>query len=141
MIGKILGLLGLWLDRKGIISSAAFCLGFSVRLMVFLKLFGIGKALHRQHTRQPQYHCIKVEEHLCLCSSGEFQMFPFLQIRQENKLLRKSYEDYTIGCFKPLLKEKSWVVIVGFTSFPLDLLPGSISCTHLKSNTSETSCV
>ena len=60
-------------------------------------------SVYRQHIRQPQYQQIKVEEHLRFCSSGEFQMFPFLQIKQENKFLRKVYEDYFIDCFKPLL--------------------------------------
>ena len=39
-------------------------------------------------------------------SSGEFQIFPFFQIKQENKLLRKAYEDYFIDHFKPLLNHK-----------------------------------
>ena len=50
----------------------------------------------RQHIRQPQYQQMKVLEHLRFCSNGDFQMFPFLQIKQENKLLRKAYEDYFI---------------------------------------------
>ena len=46
------------------------------------------------------------QEHLHLCSSGEFQMFPLLRIKQENKLLRKAYKDYFIDRFKPLLNQK-----------------------------------
>ena len=46
-------------------------------------------SVYRQHIRQPQYQ-INVEHDLPFCSSGEFQMFPFLQTKQENKLLRKS---------------------------------------------------
>ena len=34
------------------------------------------------------------------------RIFPFLQIKQENKLLRKAYEDYFIDRFKPLLNQK-----------------------------------
>ena len=60
-------------------------------------------SVYRQHIRQPQYQQIKMEERLCFCSSGEFQMFPFLQIKQENKLLRKAYKDYFIDRFKLLL--------------------------------------
>ena len=64
---------------------------------------------------------------ICHCSSGEFQMFPFLQIKQENKFLRKAYKDYFIDCFKPLLNQKgvSWVTNCGFnlTPFLLNLLP------------------
>ena len=56
-----------------------------------------------------------MEEHLRLYFSGEFQMFPFLQIKQGNKLLRKAYEEYFIDRFKLLLNQIS--------SFALNLLP------------------
>ena len=65
--------------------------------------------VYKQHIRQPQYQQIKVEEHLRFCSCGEFQMFPFFQIKQENKLLRKAYKDYFIDRFKLLLNQKLWV--------------------------------
>ena len=65
-----------------------------------------GISVYRQHIRQPQYQQIKLEEDLCFCSSGEFQMFSFLQIKQENKLLRQAYEDYFIDRFEPLLNQK-----------------------------------
>ena len=61
------------------------------------------RSVYRQHIWKPQYQQIKVEEHLYLCSSEEFQMFPFLQIKQENKPLCKAYEDYFIDHFKPIL--------------------------------------
>ena len=64
-------------------------------------------SVYRRLIRQPQHQQIKVEEHLRLCSSGEIQMFPFLQIKQENKLLRKACDDYFLDCFKPLLNQKS----------------------------------
>ena len=41
---------------------------------------------YRQHIRQPQYQQIRMEGRFRLYSSGEFQMFPLLQIKQENKL-------------------------------------------------------
>ena len=63
-------------------------------------------SVYRQHIRQPQFQQIKVEEHLHFCFSGEFQMFPFLQIKQENKLLRKAYKGYLIDHFKPLSNQK-----------------------------------
>ena len=59
-------------------------------------------SIYRQHIRQPQYQQIKLEQHLRLCCSGEFQIFPFLQIKQVNKPKRKAYEDYFIDHFKPL---------------------------------------
>ena len=84
-------------------------------------------SVYRQHIRQSQYQQIKVEQHLRFCSGGEFQMFPFLQIKQENKLLTKAYEDYFIERFKPLLNQKvvSCITNCGFnlTPFALNLLP------------------
>ena len=62
--------------------------------------------VYRQNISQPQYQQIKVEERLRICSSGEFQIFPLLQIKQENKLLRKAYVDYFIDFFKPFLNQK-----------------------------------
>ena len=38
-----------------------------------------------------------VEENLCTCEDGKFLMFPFFKILQENKALRKSYDDYFRG--------------------------------------------
>ena len=38
---------------------------------------------------------------------GKFHMFPFFKIIQENNSLRKSYEDYFIDKFKPLLNKKT----------------------------------
>ena len=57
----------------------------------------------KQHTRQSQYRQMAVEEHLCICGDPTFYMFLFFKIFQENKSLRKSYEDYFIDKFKPLL--------------------------------------
>ena len=64
------------------------------------------KYLLTQHIRQPQYQQLAVEEHLRTCGDRKFHMFPFFKIIQENKSLRKSYEDYFIDKFKPLLNKK-----------------------------------
>ena len=48
---------------------------------------------------------LAVEEHLRTCGDGKFHMFPFLKIIQEIKSLRKSYEDYFIDKFRPLLNK------------------------------------
>ena len=61
----------------------------------------------RQHIRQPQYQQLAVEEYLHTCEDGKFYMFPFFKILQENKSQRKSYEDYFIDKFKPLLNKKT----------------------------------
>ena len=63
--------------------------------------------IYRQHTRQPQYQHLAVEEHLRICEDGKVLMFPFFKIIQENKSLRKSYEDYFIDKFKPLFNKKT----------------------------------
>ena len=62
---------------------------------------------YRQHIRQPQYLQLAVEENLRTCGEEKFRMFPFFKINLENKLLKKSYEDYFIDKFKPLLNEKT----------------------------------
>ena len=48
-------------------------------------------------------------EHLHTSGDGKFHVFPFFMILQENKSLRKSYEDYFICKFKPLLNKKTQV--------------------------------
>ena len=52
--------------------------------------------IYRQHIKQTQYQHLTVEEYLRTCGDGKFHMFPFLKIIQENKLLKKRYEDYFI---------------------------------------------
>ena len=63
--------------------------------------------IYRQHTTQPQYQQLAVQEHLRTCGDGKFDMFHIFKILQENKLLRKSYEDYSIDKFKSLFNKKS----------------------------------
>ena len=55
--------------------------------------------IYSQHIRQPQFQQLAVEEHLRTCGDRKFHMFPFFKIIQENKSLRKSYEDYFIDKF------------------------------------------
>ena len=50
-----------------------------------------------------------VGEDLRNCRDKKFHMFPLFKILQENNLLRKSYEDYFIDQFKPLLSKKSLI--------------------------------
>ena len=63
--------------------------------------------IYRKHIRQPQYQKLVLEEHLRTRGDGKFHMFHFFKINQENKSLRKSYEDYFIDKFKPLLNKKT----------------------------------
>ena len=58
---------------------------------------------NRQHIRQPQYQQLKVEGHLRTCSSGNFKLFPFLQMRTDSKFLRKSFEERFQKLFKTKL--------------------------------------
>ena len=48
---------------------------------------------------------ISVEEHSRTCEDVKFHMFPCFKIIQENKSLRKSYEEYFIDKSKPLLNK------------------------------------
>ena len=61
---------------------------------------------YKQHIKQPQYQQIKVEEHLRTCGEHKFNIFPFFKIKEENKLLRESYEDHFIKKFKPKLNAR-----------------------------------
>ena len=49
----------------------------------------------------------KVKEHLCTYGDRNFHMFPFFKILQEYKSQRKSYKDYFIDKFRPLLNKKT----------------------------------
>ena len=63
--------------------------------------------IYRQNIRQVQYQQLAILEHLHTSGDGKFHVFPFFMILQENKSLRKSYEDYFICKFKPLLNKKT----------------------------------
>ena len=63
--------------------------------------------IYWQHIRQPQYQQLAVKEHLRTCGDGKIHMFSFFKIIQENKLPRKSYEDYFRDKSKPLLNKNT----------------------------------
>ena len=63
--------------------------------------------IYRQLITQPQCQSLAVEEYLRTCGDGKFNMFSLFKILQENKSLRKSYENYFIDKFKPLYNKKS----------------------------------
>ena len=48
--------------------------------------------MHGQHIQQQKYQELKVEGHLKVCGNGEFQIFPFLQMRSQDTNLRRGYE-------------------------------------------------
>ena len=65
----------------------------------YIRESGIGKQkvrdrvrIYRQHIRQPEYQQLKVESHLRQCGNGKFRIFPFLQLRTNDKDLRRRFE-------------------------------------------------
>ena len=62
--------------------------------------------IYRQHIRQPELQMIKAEEHLRICGKGKFEIMPFFALRQNNKLLRESYEKHFIEQFLPFLNSQ-----------------------------------
>ena len=64
---------------------------------------------YRQLIRQLQYQQLAVEEHLRAGGDGEFHVFTFFKILQENKSPRNSYEDYFKAEFKLLPNKKTSV--------------------------------
>ena len=63
-------------------------------------------SIYRQHIRQPEYEKIKVERHLRTCAKGIFKIFPFFEMKENNKILRECYEDHFIIKFKPELNRR-----------------------------------
>ena len=53
------------------------------------------------------YQQLAVVKHLRTCGDRKSRMLLFFTILQENKPLRKSYEDHFIDKFKPLLNKKT----------------------------------
>ena len=49
---------------------------------------------YRQHIRQPELQQIDVEGHIRTCGGGNFKFMPFFAIREDNKILRESYETF-----------------------------------------------
>ena len=46
--------------------------------------------------QQPEYQQSKAEEHFRICGQQISEIFQFFKMRQNEKLLRESYEDYFI---------------------------------------------
>ena len=58
---------------------------------------------YRQHIRHPKLQQIDVECHIKKCGGGNFKVMPVFAIREDNTILRESYEAYFIEKFKPAL--------------------------------------
>ena len=64
--------------------------------------------VYRQHIRQSQYHPLKVEGHLRVCSNREFWIFPLLQMHSKDTNLSRSYERRFQQKFKTKLNKLWW---------------------------------
>ena len=60
---------------------------------------GVGKTrlrdrvrVRRQHMKQPEHQKLKVKEQARICGRGSFKIFPFLQMRSNDRNLRRTYE-------------------------------------------------
>ena len=58
----------------------------------------------RENIRQLQYQQLLIAEYLLICGDGKSHIFPFFKILQENKSLRKSYEDFLFELQSNLFK-------------------------------------
>ena len=61
--------------------------------------------MYRQHTRQPRYQELKVEERLRVCRNREFCIFPLLQMRSQDTYLMRGYETRFHQKFKTKLNK------------------------------------
>ena len=62
--------------------------------------------VHRHQIKNAALRCIPCSEHLDICAQGDFKIFPFHKINEENDLLRKTKEEYFIGLLNPKLNRK-----------------------------------
>ena len=58
-----------------------------------------------QHISQPKSQQMDAKGHIRTCRGGNFKIMPFSAIREDNKILRESYETYFIDKFKPALNK------------------------------------
>ena len=59
--------------------------------------------VHRQHIQQPELAILPVSKHLRNCGKGNFNIFPFFQLKTNDENLRKTYETKFIKEFRPKL--------------------------------------
>ena len=62
--------------------------------------------LYREHIKHKQYQMIEVEEHLRECGKGNFFMFPILQVKQNDTIIRRNLEANLIKKYKPSLNRR-----------------------------------
>lgn len=59
--------------------------------------------MHKQHIQVPEYRKIKLSEHIDRCGQGQFKVFPFYKLFQENITERREKEKYFIQKFNTSL--------------------------------------
>ena len=59
-----------------------------------------------QHISQPKLQQMDAKGHIRTCGGGNFKIMQFSAIREDNKILRESYETYFIDKFKPALNKR-----------------------------------
>jgi hypothetical protein len=59
--------------------------------------------VHKQQIRDPSVRNTPCSEHFDLCANGNFLIFPFYQLSENNEHLRRAKEDYFVKLFKPKL--------------------------------------
>ena len=62
--------------------------------------------LYRQHISSPQYQTSYCEQHLRNCGKGKFTIFPFFQLKNDNRINRENHESKFIHKFKPTLNRR-----------------------------------
>lgn len=56
-------------------------------------------SVYKQHIQYPQYPMLKVGQHIWTFRKREVTIFPFFQIKEDNKALREAYEDFFMKKF------------------------------------------
>ena len=61
---------------------------------------------YRQHIRQPELQQIDADGDIRICGGENFKIMSLFAIREDNKILRESYETYFIEKRKPALNKR-----------------------------------
>ena len=62
--------------------------------------------LYRQHISHPEYQTAYIEQHLRDCGKGRFSIFPILQVKKNDVILRETIESKFIAKIKPSLNRR-----------------------------------
>lgn len=62
--------------------------------------------LYRQHINHPEYQTAYIEQHLRDCGKGRLLIFPILQVKQNDVIVRETIESKFIAKIKPRLNKR-----------------------------------